>query len=377
MPTTCDILVIGGGIAGLSAAAALAERASVTVLEAEGHLGFHASGRSATMFHYALGNPLIRKLTAASRAIFDSPPEEFGDVVLGRPAAVLVHARESELGALDRAAVEMAPFADVERLDEAGLRSLCPLLKVGSDGSVAGLADHDCLKIDQHALMQGYARQLRSRAGAIVTDMRVVEIARRDGTWRVRSERGHGFEAPVIVNAAGAWADRVALLAGAATIGVRPFRRTIITFEAPGETDLERLPFTKTVNDELYFGAESGRLFASPMDEEPSDPCDSQPDEIGVATAAWRVEDRTHAKVGAIRAKWAGLRTFTIDRIPAVGYAADAEGFFWLAGQGGAGLQTAPAVSQIAAALVERRASPIAGIDAAALDPGRFARTAA
>jgi D-arginine dehydrogenase len=355
----------------------MAQRASVTVLEAETHVGFHASGRSATMFHYALGNPLIRQLTAASRATFESPPEEFGDVVLGSHAAVLVHARESELGHLDRAADDMAPFAKLERLNEAGLKSLCPVLKVGPGGSAAGLADHDCLKIDQHALMQGYARQLRTRGGTLLTDMRVVASERRDGAWRVTSESGQIFEAPVIVNAAGAWADEIALLAGAAPIGVRPFRRTIITFDAPEETDLERLPFTKTVNDELYFGAESGRLFASPMDQEPSDPCDSQPDEIGVATAAWRVEDRTHVKVGAIRAKWAGLRTFTTDRIPAVGYASDADDFFWLAGQGGAGLQTAPALSQIAAALVDRRPSPLAEIDAAALDPGRFARTPA
>ena len=351
----------------------MAETASVVLLEGEAQTGVHASGRSATKFHYALGNPLIRQLTRASRALFESPPPEFGEPALAKRASVLVHARATELPELEAVAADLAPFAAIETLDEAGLRQLCPLLKVGGEHAVRGLADHDCLTIDQHALMQGYARQLRARGGQVVTDARVAQIARRDGAWEVTDAKGERFEAPILVNAAGAWADAIAVLAGVRPIGIAPLRRTIITFDAPEGTDLEHLPFTKTVNDELYFGAESGRLFASPMDEEPSDPCDSQPDELGVATAAWRVEDRTHAMVRGVHAKWSGLRTFTPDRIPAVGYAPDADGFFWLAGQGGAGLQTAPALSAIAAALVERRPSPVSGIDARALDPGRFA----
>lgn len=377
MPTISDILVIGGGIAGLSGAAAMAESASVVLLEGEAQTGVHASGRSATMFHYALGNPLIRRLTQASRALFESPPPDFEEPALGKRASVLVHARDSELAALETVAADMAPFATIESLDEAGLRQACPLLRTGGEHAVCGLSDYDCLKIDQHALMQGYARQLRARRGQIVTGAQVAAIARRDGTWHVTSESGESFEAPILVNAAGAWADAVALLARVRPIGIAPLRRTIITFDAPEGTDLETLPFTKTVNDQLYFGAESGRLFASPMDEGASDPCDSQPDEIGVATAAWRVLDRTHAKVAAVRAKWSGLRTFAPDRIPAVGYAPDADGFFWLAGQGGAGLQTAPALSTIAAALIEGRPSPVSGIDAAALHPKRFAGEAA
>jgi D-arginine dehydrogenase len=370
-------LVIGGGIAGLSGAAAMAEGASVVLLEGEAQTGVHASGRSATKFHYALGNPLVRQLTRASRALFESPPPEFEELALAKRASVLVHARATELAELEAVAADIAPFVTIETLDESGLRELCPLLKVGGEHSVRGLADHDCLTIDQHALMQGYMRQLRARGGRIVTDARVAGIARRGRVWEVTTESGDRFQAPILVNAAGAWADAIAVLAGVAPIGITPLRRIIITFDAPESTDLEHLPFTKTVNDELYFGTESGRLFASPMDEEASDPCDSQPDEIGVATAAWRVEDRTHAKVTAVRAKWSGLRTFTPDRIPAVGFAPDAEGFFWLAGQGGSGLQTAPAVSGIAAALIARRPSPVSAVDAAALDPKRFARQAA
>jgi D-arginine dehydrogenase len=370
-------LVIGGGIAGLSSAAAMAAGASVVLLEGEAQTGVHASGRSATKFHYALGNPLIRQLTRASRALFDSPPPEFGEPALAKRASVLVHARATELSELEAAAVAIAPFTSVERLDEAGLRELCPILKVGGEHAVRGLADHDCLTIDQHALMQGYMRQLRGRGGRIITDARVAGIARRGRVWEATAENGERFEAPILVNAAGAWADAIAVLAGVEPIGIAPLRRTIISFDAPEGSELEHLPFTKTVNDELYFGAESGRLFASPMDEEASDPCDSQPDEIGVATAAWRVEDRTHAKVAAVRAKWSGLRTFTPDRIPAVGFAPGADGFFWLAGQGGSGLQTAPALSEIAAALVAGRPSPVSAVDAAALDPERFARKAA
>lgn len=377
MPTTSDILVIGGGIAGLSGASAMAQSASVVLLEGEAQTGIHASGRSATKFHYALGNPLIRRLTQASRTLFDSPPPDFGQPVLGKRATVLVHARASELGDLEAVAAGMAPFAAIDSLDERQLGEMCPLLKVGGDDSVRGLADRDCLKIDQHALMQGYTRQLRARGGRLVTGARVAAISRHEGLWQVTSETGDRFAAPILVNAAGAWADALAILAGVRPIGIKPLRRTIITFDPPEGIDLEHLPFTKTVGDELYFGAESGRLFASPMDEEASDPCDSQPDEIGVATAAWRVEDRTHSKVAAVRARWSGLRTFTPDRVPAVGYAPDAEGFFWLAGQGGAGLQTAPALSAIAAALVHRRPSPVSGVDAAALDPGRFAGQAA
>lgn len=367
-----DIIVIGGGIGGLSGAAEMAANARVVLLEAEEQTGFHTSGRSATMFHYALGNPLIRRLTHASRATFDAPPDEFGDTPLAARKPILVHAREGEIADLDEVAAEMAPFAPFETVDEAGLAEICPLLKVGKKDSVRGLVDHDALRIDQHALMQGYTRQLRSRGGKVVTGARAASIVRDGNCWRVTSESGDRFEAPVLVNAAGAWGDVIATMAGVRPIGLAPLRRTIITFDAPEGTDLEHLPFTKTVNDELYFGGESGRLFASPMDEEPSEPCDSQPDEIGIATVAWRVEERTHAVVRTVHSKWSGLRTFAPDRKPVVGYAPDADGFFWLAGQGGAGLQTSPAVSRIAAALVERRALALAGVDVADLDPARF-----
>jgi D-arginine dehydrogenase len=364
-----DILVIGGGIAGLSAAAALSSRARVTVLEAEEQIGFHSSGRSATMVHYALGDRLVRALTLASRPFFDNPPGDFSDVPLGRRMPVLVHARDEEKEALDQLEAEISLFAPLERLDRHGVHELCPLLR---DDAQHGIADRDGIRLDPHALLQGNLRRLRSNGGQLRTGSRVGRIHRDGGTWTVTSEKGERFSAPVIVNAAGSWADGVARLAGVAPLGLTPFRRTIITFDAPPGTNLDRLPFAKTVGDELYFAPESGRLFASPMDEVLSDPCDAQPDEYEVALAAHRVEERTIVKVGRIHSKWAGLRTFTPDRHPAAGFAPDADRFFWLAGQGGYGLQTSPAMAAIVASLIAGETWPLADVSAVQLSPGRF-----
>ena len=362
-----DILVLGGGIAGLSTAAALSAHAAVTVLEAEEQIGFHSSGRSATMLHYALGDRLIRALTLASRAFFDDPPEHFGDV--GHRMPVLVHAREEEREALDRLDSEISQFAALERLDTAAVHGLCPLLR---DDARHGIADPNGIRLDPHALLQGNLRTLRSHGGELRTGMRV-EAIERDGTaWRVTSESGERFSAPVLVNAAGAWGDRVAALAGVKPLGLEPKRRTIITFDAPVGTTLDGLPFAKTVGDELYFAPESGRLFASPMDEVPSDPCDAQPEEYEVALAAARMEERTTVQLHQIHSKWAGLRTFTPDRHPAVGFAPDADRFFWLVGQGGAGLQTSPAMAAIVESLIAGTRWPIGDVAAEELSPARF-----
>jgi len=178
----------------------------------------------------------------------------------------------------------------------------------------------------------------------------------------VTSDKGDRFSAPILVNAAGSWADEIAKLAGVQPLGLQPKRRTIITFDAPAGTDLEHLPFAKTVGDELYFAPESGRLFASPMDEVPSDPCDAQPDELEVALAAYRMEERTTVNVTRIHSRWAGLRTFTPDGHPAVDFAIDAPGFFWLAGQGGFGLQTSPAMTAIVESLIVGTDWPVADV---------------
>jgi len=367
--TSADILVIGGGIAGLSAAAALASHGQVAVLEAEEQIGFHSSGRSATMVHYALGDRLVRALTLAGRPFFDEPPEGFTDEALGRRMPVLVHAREDERPALDALDAEISQFANLERLDAAGVHALCPLLK---DDSQHGIADLNATRLDPHALLQGNLRQLKSNGGELHTGARVAAVRRRSALWQVTTEQGDVHSAPLLVNAAGSWADAVAKLAGVAPLGLEPKRRTIITFDASPGTELDGLPFAKTVGDELYFAPESGRLFASPMDEVPSEPCDAQPDEYEVALAAYRMEERTIVKVSQIHSKWAGLRTFTPDRHPAVGFAPDAEGFFWLAGQGGFGLQTSPAMARIAATLIAGTPWPVPDVTAAELSPGRF-----
>jgi D-arginine dehydrogenase len=324
------------------------------------------------MVHYALGDRLVRALTLASRNFFESPPDGFSEVPLGRQAPVLVHAREDELGMLDALALDIAPFAELERLDEAGIAALCPLLRTGEGGAVTALADHHGIRLDPHALLQGYLRQLRQSGGNLVTGARARRLSRAGDLWIVETERGERFEAPVLVNAAGAWADAIAELAGARPLGLAPLRRTIITFDAPPGTEVEGLPFSKTVGDALYFAPESGRLFASPMDEVPSDPCDAQPDEYDVALAAFRVEERTTMRVERIHHRWAGLRTFAPDRHPVVGFDAGVPGLFWLAGQGGFGLQTSPALAAIAASLITGSAWPLPEVAAADLDPARF-----
>ena len=369
MVATPDILVIGGGVAGLSAAATLSTHANVTVLEAEEQIGYHSSGRSATMVHYALGDRLVRALTLASRPFLEAPPEDLGDVPLGHRMPVLVHAREDERAALDALEAEISRFAELERLDAKEVHELCPLLR---EDAVDGIADRDGIRLDPHALLQGYLKQLRDRGGELHTGARVTSIVRANGAWNVTIERGETYSAAVLVNAAGSWADKIAGLAGVETMGLRPLRRTIITFDAPADVRLEGLPFTKTAGDELYFAPESGRLFASPMDEVPSDPCDAQPEEYDVALAAHRMEERTTVKVERIHSRWAGLRTFAPDRHPVAGFAPDAEGFFWLAGQGGFGLQTSPAMARIAASLIAGSVWDVADVSPDELSPDRF-----
>jgi D-arginine dehydrogenase len=368
------VLIIGGGVAGLSAAAMLSPHVSVTVLEGEESIGYHSSGRSATMLHYALGNSLVRALTLASRRFFDEPPEGFSEVPLGRRMPVLVHAREDELTALDELDGAIAAFSKVERVGEAEILQICPVLKVGDGGAVSAIVDRNGLRLDPHALLQGYARTLRASGGHLVTSARAAQISRSGGAWTVVTERGDSFSAPILVDAAGSWADNVARLAGVRPLGVEPKRRTIITFDAPEGSDLSSWPFAKTVGDELYFAPESGRLFASPMDEVASDPCDAQPDDYEVALAAHRVEERTTMKVRRIVHKWAGLRTFAPDRKPVAGFAPGADGFFWLAGQGGFGLQTSPTMGAAVASIIAGTPWPVEGVLPDELSPGRLLR---
>ena len=370
--TSADIIIVGGGIAGLSAAAALAKHAKVIVLEAEEAVGYHSSGRSATMLHYALGDPQVRALTLASRPLFDNPPPEFTDVPLGHRMPVLIHARENEVAALDALDDAIAPFSTLERVGEDGIRGLCPVIRTGEGGTVAGLVDRNGIRLDPHALMQAHVRALKLHNGEVVTNARVTGVDRSAERWTVSTDRGETFLAGILINAAGAWADTVASMAGLDPIGLRPLRRTIITFDGPPGIDVTAWPFAKTVGDDLYFAPESGRLFASPMDEGPTDACDAQSDEYDVALAAHRVEERTTMKVQRIHSRWAGLRTFAPDRHIVAGFDPRAEGFFWLAGQGGFGLQTSPVMAEIVESLVAGSPWPIEAVAAEDLSPARF-----
>ncbi len=373
---TADFLIIGGGIAGVSAAARLALHGKVILLEAEAAIGYHSSGRSAAFYHFGLGNPLVRGLTAWSRGFFETPPDGFSDVPLSRSVPALFIATQAMLPALDALHQAMALYTDtVERADEAAMRALCPLLRFGADGIVAGVIDHGGRGLDADALLQGFARQVRAN-GTILTGQRVAAIARRGADWTVTSETGERFSAPVIVNAAGSWADRVAALAGVQPIGLQPKRRTIIVIDPPEGTDVRGWPFIKTAEDAFYMVPQGNRLIASPTDEVDSDPCDAQPEDYDLALAAWQVEQFTTMPVPRLAGRWAGLRTFSPDRMPVAGFAPDAPGFFWLAGQGGFGLQTSPAMAALAETLVTQGAWPAGlsalGVSAERVAPGRF-----
>ena len=366
-----DILIIGGGVAGLSVGAALSPHAKVTILEAEEQIGFHSSGRSAALLHYALGNPPVRRLTMASRSFFENPPAR-QETLLSSPLPILTPARADELPGLQALADDVSPFTEIDWLDADGLRRECPVLRIGPGDAEHGFIDRTALKLDGHGLLQVFSHQLRASGGEIHEDTRIAAIDRGGSVWRVHSERGEVFEAPIVINAGGAWADAIARLASVRPVGLQPMRRTIIVFDAPAGVHVDRLPFTKTVADEVYFGPEAGRIFASPMDEVATDPCDAQPEEYEMALAAHRIEERTVMKVGRIAHRWAGLRTFAPDRLPVVGFATDVDGFFWLAGQGGAGLQTSPAVAAIASSLIAGSPWPVPDVSPDELSPARF-----
>lgn len=366
---TIDTLVIGGGIAGLSAAARIAAHGSTVVLEAEDALGVHSSGRSATFCHFGIGGALVRGLTA-----FSHPRFVDAGVAHVHPALFLARADEAEqFEALERATNSVGR---AERIAEADLTAIVPILKTGAEGFTAGLLDRDGLKLDSHAMLQAHQKALKAAGGELVLGARTTAIESEGGRWTVDTA-GETYSTARIVNAAGAWADEVAALAGVGTIGLRPLRRTIIAFAAPDAMDVSPWPFTKTIGEGFYILPEGqGRLLASPMDEVPSPPTDAQPEDYDIALAAWRVEEGTTVQVRHIEHKWAGLRTFAPDDLPVAGYAPDAPGFFWLAGQGGFGLQTSPAMALAAETLLFGLDWPAdlaaRGIEPGAISPARF-----
>ncbi|AMG76013.1 NAD(P)/FAD-dependent oxidoreductase [Sphingopyxis granuli] len=348
-----EIVVIGGGIAGVSAAALFARHAPTVLLERESALGYHSSGRSATFYHFGIGDDVVRGLTAASRFFFADPPPGYSDVPLWQEKAALFIATPQHMDELVALETEMRRFTDsIARVGPDEMQAIVPVLKVGGEGAVAGVLDTGGRKLDADLLLQANARALRAAGSEIRFNAGVTGIAH-DGTeWIVDTAEG-SYAAKTVVNAAGAWADELAVLAGVRPLGLTPLRRTIIGFDPPEGIPIADWPFLKTVQDDgFYMLPDAGRLLVSPMDVTPSPPCDVQPEDYEMALAAWRIEEATTLSVGRIALKWAGLRSFVADKVPTAGFAPDAPGFFWLAGQGGYGLQTSPAMAMAAEALL-------------------------
>lgn len=376
--SVADFLVIGGGIAGLSLAARLVKHGRVTVIEGEDALGYHSSGRSVSFSHFGIGNAAVRGLTAYSQAFFEDPPPGFCETPLSQRMTTLYFAEAGALDLLETLRAAMSQYTDaIETVREPELARLCPPLRTGADAAIQGLVDRTGLKLDTDGFLQASARAVRHGGGAILTGQRISAIERGGDSWRVCTENGGDHQGAILVNAAGAWADRMAALAGVAPLGLQPMRRTIIAIDPPAGQDITDLPFTHSVRADFYMLPEAGRLLVSPADEVPDDPCDAQPDDYDIALAADRLEHYTTFSVPRIAHRWAGLRTFAADRVPTAGFAPDAPGFFWLAGQGGYGFQTAPAMADAADSLIAGTAWPERlaqlGITAETIAPERLA----
>lgn len=353
-----DIAIVGAGIAGASLAAALAPHARVLVLEMEDQPGYHATGRSAAFWSETYGGPFIQPLTTASGPLLEGYLDPLGSLQIARAderAAV-----DAELAAFAASGVTLELVDPRERIP--GLRD---------DWSLA-IWEPSCAYIDVGGLHGAYLKAIRQAGGEIVTAA-ALEAARYDGGWTLDTRAGT-FHADLLVNAAGAWADPVAALAGARPIGIQPYRRTmvqLVTDPAPPA----HLPHVGHVSGSFYFKPEAGgRLWLSPHDEIASDPCDAQPEEIDVAIAIDRFEQAVVWKVAKLEHKWAGLRSFAPDRLPVYGFDPAVERLFWCAGQGGFGIQTAPAAAKMAAAMILGRApdAAVAQIDAGRYAPARF-----
>jgi D-arginine dehydrogenase len=372
------VAVVGGGVAGLSAAWALAPDHDVVVLEASAELGAHATGRSAAMLSETSGPRAVCALARASRPFFESPPAGFAEHPLTAPRGLLWYGRDGDAAALDEiaavAASGVAPTA--RRVDAETVRRVLPALRP-SAVAAGGVWEPDASKLDVAGLVAAYAAGARALGAAIRRRCTVRALTQRGGRWTLSCEADGTpavFEVDVVVNAAGAWGDDIAGRAGIEPIGLRPLRRTACIVPAPDAA--ARWPLAMDAGQRLYFEPESGGLLLSPADEHPSEPCDAVAEMEDVAWALEMFAEATTLDVRHVRSSWAGLRTFTPDRVPAAGWDPDAPGFCWLVGQGGAGIKTAPALAAAVAAVVDGRPWPAElvalGVDAASLSPARF-----
>jgi D-arginine dehydrogenase len=370
---SCDFLVIGAGIGGCSIAYELAGAGAVVVLEREAQPGYHSTGRSAAQFSEIYGNAPIRALSRGSREFLFAPPAEFTDTAIVRPRGSLYISTASQRPALERFRSAPDVAARTELLSTAAACERVPILR--ADHAAFVVFEPDARDIDVHALHQGYLRGLRARGGGLVCNSAQESIERRDGAWIVQTS-GEAYAAPVLIDAAGAWADEVAKLAGLPPLGIEPRRRTALLIDPPGGMKVDSWPMVIDVEESFYFKPDAGRLLLSPADETPTAACDAQPEEIDVAIAVDRMEQATTLLVSRVAHRWAGLRSFATDRSPVVGFDPAAAGFFWVAAQGGYGIQTAPALARTAAALARGEPVPadlqLVGVRAQALSPARL-----
>lgn len=360
----CDVLIVGGGIAGASLGAEIAANRRTLIVEAESDCGFHATGRSAAFWLESYGGPVVAQLTSASRSFLSEPPRDFANQGFLRTRGDL-HITKDELP-------DLPPGIEARVVERSELERMLPGIRPQWR---RGLFEPGCADIDVAALHSAYLRQFRRAGGEVRTSARF-ESAERLGTrWTVRLSGGEELRCATIVDAAGAWADDVAAAAGVPPLGIAAKRRTMVQLRV-GRSGLKDLPLVDDAHGTFYFKGEGDRsLWLSPHDEIATDPCDAAPEEIDVAIAIDRFQQVVDWPVEAVERSWAGLRSFAPDRVPVYGFAADQPGFFWCAGQGGFGIQTAPAAAKLAAALLSGGTPDplVEHIDPAPFLPARFA----
>jgi D-arginine dehydrogenase len=368
-----DVALIGGGIGGISVASELATDRSVVVLEAEPETGFHATGRSAASYVPSYGPPMVRRLTAASLSDFGALSVEMGrPLLIERP--VLYIADPAMLPALDR--ILLAHAGDpVRELEVRDALSLCTVLR--SDSVAAAAIDETASDLDVDGVLQAFAARLRNRGGRILLNVRVTAIRRGVSSWTLQAG-ATTIVAETVVDAAGAWADPIARLAGLPALGIQPKRRSIFLSRRPRDITPQRWPFVLAADESFYFKDEGESVLVSPADATPVEPHDARPDELQVARAIEAVNAMTTLGMRSVTRSWAGLRSYAPDGEPVVGGLSRGEGFHWVAGQGGYGLQTAPALARLAAAVIREEPVPAdlaaLGVEAAALSPARLVR---
>jgi D-arginine dehydrogenase len=373
-PNSTDVIVIGGGIGGVSLGYELASDRRVTLLEREKTLAFHTTGRSAALFLETYGNSTIRALTTASREFLMNPPEHFRSELLA-PRPLL------QIAAVGRGDALAAMYADVSRLtpdaqlvSPTDARAFFPPLR--PELIDCALYEPHSMEVDVHALHQGFVRGLRDRGGRVHTGAGVTQLRRIDGLWHVHTTDGSVHTAPLVVDAAGAWADVVGALAGAGSIGLVPMRRSVFMVAAPDDLDTANLATLSDMDEKFYIKPEGAQLLCSPADETPTEPSDTRPDEMEIARAFDDIAEATTLTGRHLRSSWAGLRSFVPDRTPVVGFDTKLEGFFWCAGQGGYGIQTCAALARVGATIVRGEPLPAdviaRGLDEADLSPSRL-----